>query len=134
MTQRHTGKADHPYAQDMYGTKHLSRAFDTLYSEKNASRLERAVMVASTVGFLLHLLVIAIVRNSDHPPELFEAAGSSYFNAIYTPFSFILFYEVLMLVRALPRSLILASFNYISYVHRTKHRLDPDHDDAPQTE
>jgi len=39
-----------------------------------------------------------------HPPPFAAAVGKNYLSAIYTPFSFILFYEVLVLIAAIPES------------------------------
>jgi len=39
-----------------------------------------------------------------HPPLILSAVGRNYLSAIATPFSFILFYEVLTLIAALPAS------------------------------
>lgn len=66
-------------------------------------------MVTASVAFLLNLLLIFIARRFDDPAPAFLAhVNRNYLSAIYTPFSFILFYEVLMLVAALPRSMTVA--------------------------
>jgi hypothetical protein len=78
--------------------------YDRLYSEQNQARLERLITNVSVFGFLLHLLLIFLSRALAHPPALIAAAGQAYLSAIYTPFSVILFYEVLMLIAALPQS------------------------------
>ena len=57
-------------------------------------------------GFLSHLALIAISRTLTHPPALVAAVGRNYLSAIYTPFTFILFYEVLTLVAAIPHSTV----------------------------
>jgi hypothetical protein len=83
----------------------LAGVFDTLDSPPVRSWLEHAVVVAATVGFLVHLAVIGIVRFlPDLPLTVFEGLDTSPFHAVYTPFSVILFYEVLMLVFALAAS------------------------------
>ena len=58
----------------------------------------------SVAGFFVHLALIFLSRTLASPPPLIAAVGKSYLSAIYTPFSFILFYEVLMLIGALPQS------------------------------
>ena len=67
--------------------------------------LERVVVVLAAGGFVLHLLLILLVRQF---PEIalgpLDALDRNFLHAVYTPFSFILFYEVLMLVLALPQS------------------------------
>ena len=79
-------------------------AFDRLYSEQTRAWLDRAVVDVSAAGFLLHLILVFLSRNLTHTPALIAAFGKNYLAAIYTPFSFILFYEVLMLIAALPQS------------------------------
>ncbi len=82
----------------------LAAAFDRLYSAKHRKTLERWIVVISVVGFLTHLAQIFLACNLPHPPALIAAAGKNYLSAIYTPFSFILFYEVLILISSLPQS------------------------------
>lgn len=82
----------------------LSRAFDRLYAEDRRARLDRLVVNASAAGFLVHLALVFLARTLPNPPILLAAVGRNYLAAIYTPFSFILFFEVLMLIAALPES------------------------------
>ncbi len=67
--------------------------------------LEKWVVRMAAGGFIVHLLLIALARSV---PSLNEGWLSeldrNFLHAVYTPFSFILFYEVLLLVLALPRS------------------------------
>ncbi len=57
-------------------------------------------------GFIVHLCLIALARTA---PALGSSAlaglDRNFLHAVYTPFSFLLFYEVLLLVLALPQSL-----------------------------
>src|SRR5579864_1674185 len=82
----------------------LAAAFDRLYSNDHRARLEHWIVKISVAGFLAHLLLVFLSRTLPHPPDLVAAVGQNYLSAIYTPFSFILFYEVLMLIAALPQS------------------------------
>jgi hypothetical protein len=82
----------------------LAAAFDQLYSNDHQARLEHWIVKISVAGFLAHLLLVFLSRILPHPPALIAAVGRNYLSAIYTPFSFILFYEVLMLIAALPQS------------------------------
>jgi len=62
-------------------------------------------MVAlSVLGFFAHLALIFLARNLHASPPLVATAGRNYLSAIATPFSFILFYEVLILISAIPQS------------------------------
>lgn len=82
----------------------MAGAFDRLYSDQHRQWLDHAVVNVSVAGFLIHLLLVFLSRTLPHPPALIAAVGANYLAAIYTPFSFILFYEVLMLIAALPQS------------------------------
>jgi hypothetical protein len=82
----------------------LARAFDHLYSDARRAWLDHAVVNISAAGFLIHLLLVFLSRTLANPPALITSVGRNYLAAIYTPFSFILFYEVLMLIAALPQS------------------------------
>jgi hypothetical protein len=81
----------------------LAGAYDGIYSEAHRAWLDHLVVNVSAAGFLLHLVLIFLARTLGNP-TLVTAVGKNYLAAIYTPFSFILFYEVLMLIAALPES------------------------------
>jgi hypothetical protein len=82
----------------------LAAAFDHLYDERRMAFLERLVVWVSIAGFVVHLGLVFLASNLHSPPPLIASAGTNYLAAIYTPFSYILFYEVLMLIVALPQS------------------------------
>jgi hypothetical protein len=85
--------------------RQLARVFDMLDSPPVRGWLERAVVVAAATGFLVHLAVIGVARFFPNLPQtVFEGLDKSPFHAVYTPFSVILFYEVLLLVFALAAS------------------------------
>lgn len=87
----------------------LPRRFAVLYrsllSAKTKERGERAVLGVAIAGFLVHLALIGAVEVGllamPAPADLLRNPIA----AIYTPFSFILVYEVYLLVYYLPRSL-----------------------------
>jgi len=83
----------------------LANVFDRLDSPAVHAWLERVVVVSAAVGFLVHLAVIGLVRLlPDLPQTVFEGLDESPLHAVYTPFSVILFYEVVLLVFALAAS------------------------------
>jgi hypothetical protein len=82
----------------------LIGAHDQIFSEANKALLKRLAIRASIAGFAVHLLLVFFSRGLSHPPLIISAVGRNYLSAIATPFSFILFYEVLTLIAALPAS------------------------------
>ncbi|MGB8260864.1 MAG: hypothetical protein WCE75_10960 [Terracidiphilus sp.] len=82
----------------------LESLHDTVFAERNKAVLKVLVIRLSILGFAVHLLLIFLARALPHPPLLIAEAGGNYLTAISTPFNFILFYEVLTLIAALPAS------------------------------
>ena len=82
----------------------FAAAFDRLNAEEHRAWLDHLVVNLSILGFLVHLALVFLARTLPHPPAILAAFGKNYLSAIYTPFSLILFYEVLMLIAALPES------------------------------
>ena len=82
-----------------------SKIFDFFISDKSKKNIEKYVLVASVISFIFHLILIylnkfEIVKIND-PYNLLNNPIS----AIYTPFSFILIYEIYLLIYYLPRSI-----------------------------
>ena len=78
--------------------------FEKLLSEKTKKSTEIFFISLAIISFILHLIVIALVDFeviliNDHSKLLNDPI-----TAIYTPFSFILIYEVYLLVYYLPKS------------------------------
>lgn len=78
--------------------------YNIFLSEKVKEKSERVIIYIAIVSFLLHLLLIGLVNlnfiNLNDHSELL----SNPISAIYTPFSFILIYEVYLLLYYLPKS------------------------------
>ena len=90
----------------MIGTKNiLPSIFDKLLSETTQQKVEKLILYVAIASFLIHLLIIYVTKLNGsvflQDSELFENPIS----AIYTPFSFILIYEVYLLIFYLPRSI-----------------------------
>lgn len=81
----------------------MKKIFDNILSEEFRERVERIFIWIAIVSFLLHLLVIFLV--SQDIIHLNSKLTKNPISAIYTPFSFILVYEVFLLVFYLPRSI-----------------------------
>mgnify|MGYP001799978971 CR=1 FL=1 len=83
--------------------------FNAFLSDQIKRKGERIVVTTSIISFIIHVLLIVLVDL-----EIIRIAGNPYLladpiAAIYTPFSFILIYEVYLLVYHIPKS----TSNYI---------------------
>jgi len=78
--------------------------YKKLLSEKTKERSERIILWIALVSFIAHLLMIGLIHFNfiiiNEPSNLLKNPIA----AIYTPFSFILVYEVYLLVYYLPKS------------------------------
>lgn len=87
------------------GQRAQERWFDFFFGIKAKRRLERMIIGLSIAGFLVHLALIAAMELGWLAlPGTEEHLFTSPISALYTPFSFILLYEVYLLVEQLPRS------------------------------
>ena len=78
-----------------------SQLFDRFLNPKRVRMVELFILRLALLAFVLHLGFIFLANNMLY----FKNFQHSYLKAIYTPFSFILFYEVLLLVIILPKSI-----------------------------
>ncbi len=79
----------------------LGNYFDTYFSSKNIRKIELVILRVAVFSFLLHLALIFLGNNF----LFFRNFQHSFLKAIYTPFSFILLYEVFLLVIIIPKSI-----------------------------
>ena len=88
----------------MKENKILATVFENLLSYKAKKAVEKTILLVSIFSFLLHLFLIYLVQHNfifvGTDIELFKSPIA----AIYTPFSFILIYEVYLLVYYIPKS------------------------------
>lgn len=75
--------------------------FDQLFNPASIRRIELFILRIAVISFLIHLLIIFLGNNYD----FLGIQHHNYLKAIYTPFSFILFYEVLLLIVIIPQSI-----------------------------
>jgi hypothetical protein len=78
--------------------------YDRIFTERRVERVERFIIYMAAAGLLIHVAVIAAGQLGLGSERLAELAGPGYLSALYTPFSFILVFEVFGLVLALSRS------------------------------
>ncbi len=83
--------------------KFINGVFDNLLSHKTKESSERVILIVAIISYIIHLLLIVLVTQGVINIE------SKFFKnpiaAIYTPFSFILIYEVYLLIFFLPKSI-----------------------------
>lgn len=87
----------------MEKTKVISGLFNTFLSEKRKEQVEKTTLVIAIVSYLIHLLIIFL--NTQGIIEIEQKFFKNPIAAIYTPFSFILIFEVFLLVYHLPKSI-----------------------------
>ena len=89
----------------MLSSKYFEIFYQKVLSDKVQKQSERIILVIAIASFILHLAIIYIVNSGivilDKPSELLRNPIA----AIYTPFSFILVYEVYLLIFFLPKSI-----------------------------
>lgn len=81
----------------------LERIYKSLLSEKTKKQTEKVILTIAIFSFLAHLFLIFLVNTGwlNVRSELLDSPIA----AIYTPFSFILIYEVYLLIYYLPKSI-----------------------------
>jgi hypothetical protein len=85
-------------------SKILENLYQKLLSKKTKEKSEQVILWIALASFILHLLVIGLLHfniiSISEPSNLLKNPIA----AIYTPFSFILVYEVYLLIYYLPKS------------------------------
>ena len=84
---------------------YLQRLEALLLSDKVRERGEKIILCVAIGSFVIHLLLIAFARLGLFGNEVTSELLQDPIAAIYTPFSFILIYEVYLLVFYLPQSI-----------------------------
>ena len=82
-----------------------NKFFNLFIGETTKNKIEKLILYISLIGFVIHLILIYLYKSKlliiqDHYNLL-----NSPISAIYTPFSFILIYEIYQLIYYLPRSI-----------------------------
>jgi hypothetical protein len=85
-------------------TNLFNSVYSKLLSEETRKKGELIVVIIAIASFLLHLLLIGLVELEVMQFNGYKELFNNPIAAIYTPFSFILVYEVYLLVYYLPRS------------------------------
>lgn len=85
--------------------KFLNVAFDKLLSDRTREKSERVILIIAIFSFLIHLMLIYLVSVNIISNSTDSELLKNPIAAIYTPFSFILVYEVYLLIYYLPKSI-----------------------------
>ncbi|MDZ4839223.1 MAG: hypothetical protein SGJ04_04390, partial [Bacteroidota bacterium] len=78
--------------------------YESILSEKIKERIEKIILSIAIASFIIHLSIIYLVYLGFISKEISPNLLSNPIAAIYTPFSFILLYEVYLLIYYLPKS------------------------------
>ena len=81
------------------------KIFDFFLSDKSKKYIEKYVLTVSIISFVFHLILIYL--NKFDIVKIYDPYNllNNPISAIYTPFSFILIYEIYLLIYYLPRSI-----------------------------
>jgi hypothetical protein len=78
--------------------------FDKLLSEKTREKIEVIILQIALLSFFMHLVLIYLMKFGVLEYPMDTELLKNPISAIYTPFSFILIYEVYLLIYYLPKS------------------------------
>jgi hypothetical protein len=82
----------------------FEKLYQNILSEKIKERIEKAILSIAIASFIIHLLIIYLVDLKFVSLYTNSNLLTNPIAAIYTPFSFILLYEVYLLIYYLPKS------------------------------
>lgn len=82
----------------------LNKLYEIFLSEHAKKRIEKTILYVALFGFFIHLILIYLSKFSIINFPLESELLKNPISAIYTPFSFILVYEVYLLIYYLPKS------------------------------
>ena len=85
-----------------FNARNIAQIFDKYITVRNIRWVEVSIIRLAIAFFLAHLAILLLFN---HVPALYRGHSYNYLKAVYTPFSFILVYEVLLLVIILPESM-----------------------------
>jgi hypothetical protein len=88
----------------------LDKLYQLFLSEHTKNRIEKTILYVALSGFFIHLILIYLSKFDILNLSLESELLKNPISAIYTPFSFILVYEVYLLIYYLPKSFT----NYIT--------------------
>ena len=78
--------------------------FDLFLSEKTRAKTEKLILKLALFSFFIHLVIIYLIKFDFLAQPINSELLTNPISAAYTPFSFILIYEVYLLIYYLPKS------------------------------
>ena len=82
-----------------------NKFFNLFIGETTKNKIEKLILYISLIGFVIHLILIYLYKSKLLIIQDYYNLLNSPISAIYTPFSFILIYEIYQLIYYLPRSI-----------------------------
>lgn len=82
----------------------ISLLFNNLLSENSREKVEKVILYIALLSFFIHLAAIYLLKFDFIELSLNSDLLKNPISAVYTPFSFILIYEVYLLIYYLPKS------------------------------
>lgn len=79
--------------------------FEKFFSDETRERTEKVILNLALISFFVHLAVIYLLKFDFINLQLTSDLLENPISAVYTPFSFILIYEVYLLIYYLPKSI-----------------------------
>ncbi len=105
---------------ELRGLHHwFNSQFDRLYTPHHRHLIEQYVVYVALVSFLVHIAAVAVAQLLPEGNVLRQIVGTSYLGTIYTPFGFILMFEIFLLILTLPESMtqaVMRQFEIISLI------------------
>lgn len=84
--------------------KRLESTCDQIICRDNLRSLQKIVVTIAIAAFIINIFLIFLANQMGEPSGIWANIGTNYFASIFTPFGIILFFEVIVLIFALPKS------------------------------
>ncbi len=88
----------------MHKNTFFTTGFEKLLGQHSKESIEKIILILAVCSFIIHLALIFLAQFGILKFDVLKELSSNPIAAIYTPFSFILVYEVYLLVYYMPKS------------------------------
>jgi hypothetical protein len=86
-------------------SKKIPTLYDKNITHRSKKNFQMIIINMAMLSFLAHIFLVFLINHVDSLSVLKQLVPNNYLAAIYTPFSFILIYEIFELVIAIPQSI-----------------------------